>query len=155
VTEDFVNINAGRAAAAGIAGTIVMTVLGLWIAPLMGIPPMNPAEMLAGALGGVAALGWAMHFMIGIILAVIYAVVAPRIPGPPAVRGAIYGLAPFLVAQLLVMPMMGMPVFSGSAPLALGSLLGHLVYGAVVGGVYGPVPAPSRREAELRSATTR
>lgn len=121
------NINAGRAAAAGVAGTIVMTVMGLWVAPLMGIPPMNPADMLAGVLGGIAALGWAMHFMIGIILAIIYAVVAPWIPGAPPVRGAIYGLAPFLVAQILVMPMMGMPVFSGSAPMALGSLIGHLV----------------------------
>jgi hypothetical protein len=35
------------------------------------------------------------------------------------------------------MPMMGMPVFSGSVMMAMGSLVGHLVYGAVVGGIYG------------------
>jgi hypothetical protein len=33
--------------------------------------------------------------------------------------------------------MMGMPVFSGSVPMAMGSLIGHLVFGAVVGSVYG------------------
>ncbi|MGH7502457.1 MAG: DUF6789 family protein [Longimicrobiales bacterium] len=134
-------INIGRAAIAGIAGTLVMTAVGLWIAPVMGIPRMNPAEMLAGAMGGMLALGWVAHFMIGTILAIIYAMVADKIPGPPAARGAIYGVAPFLVAQIVVMPMMGMPLFSGSAIMAMGSLIGHLIYGGVVGGVYGPVPA--------------
>jgi hypothetical protein len=45
----------------------------------------------------------------------------------------------------MVMPMMGMPIFSGSAVMAMGSLLGHLVYGAVLGLVYGPVPEAERR----------
>jgi uncharacterized membrane protein YagU involved in acid resistance len=85
---------------------------------------------------------------IGTILALIYAVVAPWLAGPPAARGALYGLAPFLVAQIMVMPMMGMPLFSGSAALAMGSLIGHLVYGAIVGGVYGEVPA--RRTSSAR-----
>lgn len=44
------------------------------------------------------------------------------------------------MAQIMVMPMMGMLLFSGSAVMAMGSLIGHLIYGAVVGGVYGPVP---------------
>jgi uncharacterized membrane protein YagU involved in acid resistance len=138
------NVKTGRAVAAGIIGTAVMTAVGLWMAPLMGIPPMNPAQMLAGAMGGSLVLGWMAHFMIGVILAVGYAVLAPRLPGAPALRGALYAIAPFLMAQLLVMPMMGMPVFSGSAVMAMGSLIGHLVYGAVVGQVYGAVPAEIR-----------
>jgi hypothetical protein len=44
--------------------------------------------------------------------------------------------------------MMGMPVFSGSAAMAMGSLIGHLVYGAVVGAIYGaPVTMPTHRQA--------
>lgn len=136
------NIDYGRAIAAGVVGTAVMTAVGVWIAPLMGMPAMNPAQMLAGAMGGNLALGWIGHFMIGTILAVIYAAVAPALIGPPVARGALYGVAPFLLAQIVVMPMMGMPLFSGSAPMALGSLVGHLVYGAVVGGIYGSVRAP-------------
>lgn len=139
--------NWGRAVAGGIIGTLVMTAVGVWVAPLMGIPRMNPAEMLAGQMGGSLALGWAGHLMVGTILAVIYAAVAPWIPGRPALRGALYGLAPFLLAQVVVMPMMGMPLFSGSVALAMGSLIGHLIYGAVVGAVYGPVPhAAARRQ---------
>lgn len=135
------NIAYGRAVLAGIIGTLLMTAVGLWIAPMMGIPRMNPAEMLAGAMAGVAVLGWMAHLMIGTVLALIYAAVAGRLPGAPAVRGALFGIAPFLVAQIMVMPMMGMPLFSGSAAMAMGSLIGHLIYGAVVGLVYGPVPA--------------
>lgn len=131
------NIDFGRAIVAGLVGTAVMTVVGLYVAPLMGIPPMNPAQMLAGAMGGMMLLGWLAHFMIGSILAVIYALVAPAIPGPAVARGALYGLAPFLLAQIAVMPMMGMPLFSGSVSLATGSLVGHLVYGGIVGAIYG------------------
>ncbi|MBK5097374.1 MAG: hypothetical protein JJE01_06300 [Gemmatimonadetes bacterium] len=129
----------GHAVIAGMIGTAVMTIVGLWVAPLMGMPAMNPAQMLAGAMGGSLVLGWIAHFMIGTILAVCYAVAAPFLPGAPALRGALYGIAPFLMAQIIVMPMMGMPLFSGSAVMAMGSLVGHLVYGAVIGSVYGPV----------------
>ena len=112
------SIKIGQAVAGGVAGTAAMTAVGLWVAPLMGIPPMNPANMLAGQMGGSLAIGWIMHFMIGTILALIYSFVAPYLVGPPALRGALYGVAPFLLAQIAVMPMMGMPIFSGSMALA-------------------------------------
>ena len=75
--------NWGRAAIAGVAGTMVMTAVGLWVAPFMGIPRMNPAEMLAAQMGGNALLGWVGHVMIGVILAVIYVIVAPSLRGAP------------------------------------------------------------------------
>ena len=141
------HINWGKAIAAGLIGTAVMTMVGVWGAPMMGIPPMNPATMLAMAMGS-TALGWIGHLMIGSMLAIIYALVAPRLRGPSWARGALYGIAPWLLAQLVVIPMMGMPLFSGSLALAMGSLVGHLMYGAVVGGVYGTgVVAPARRQA--------
>lgn len=128
---------------AGILGTSAMTMVGLWGAPMMGIAPMNPAAMLAGAMCGSSALGWAAHFMIGLILAIGYALVARHIPGPRVARGATYALAPWLMAQVVVMPMMGMPLFSGSVTMAMGSLIGHLVYGAVIGGIVG-IPETAR-----------
>lgn len=135
-----------RAILAGLVATLIMTAVGLWIAPMIGIPRMNPAEMLAGAMGGSLLLGWLGHLMVGIVLALGYALVAPALPGAPWLRGAMYGVAPWLVAQLIVMPMMGMPVFSGSFAMAVGSLIGHLVYGAVLGGMYGhPSPVAAGR----------
>lgn len=132
------SIRIEKAIIGGLAGTAMMTAVGLWAAPMMGIPRMNPAEMLAGAMGGVQIVGWLAHIMIGITLAIGYAFVADYLPGSPVVRGALYGIAPWLMAQLVVMPMMGMPLFSGAVSLAMGSLIGHLVYGSIVGAVYGP-----------------
>ncbi|MBI4409534.1 MAG: hypothetical protein HY561_07480 [Gemmatimonadetes bacterium] len=137
------NVRWGKAVFAGIAATAAMTVVGLYLAPMMRIPRMNPAAMLAGAMGGSVALGWTGHFMIGTILAALYATIATRLFGAPWLRGALYGVAPWLMAQLVVIPMMGMPVFSGSAVLAGGSLLGHLIYGSVVGTLYGAPAAPA------------
>jgi len=131
-----------RVLAAGVLGTLVMSAVGLYVAPLMGMPPMNPADMLASRMGGVSALGWAGHLMIGVVLAVAYSRLAfGRLPGPSVLQGALFSLAPWLMAQLIVMPMMGMPLFSGSPMLAGGSLVGHLAYGAVLGAVVGNAPA--------------
>ena len=131
------SLNYTKIIMAGIAGTIAMTIVGVFGAPMMGLAPMNPATMLAGAMGGMVALGWLAHFMIGIVLAFGYVLAAPYLPGPGAVRGAIYAIAPWLIAQLVMMPMMGMPIFSGSVMIAMASLIGHVIYGLVVGAILG------------------
>ena len=134
--------NWGKAAVAGLVGTAAMTIVGLYVAPMMGMPAMNPADMLAGQMGGNMMAGWAGHLMIGVVLAEIYAVVAPSLPGAPALRGALFAVAPWLVAMVVMMPMMGMGLFGGAMAGAVGSLLGHLVYGSIVGAIYGdPVAA--------------
>ena len=133
--------NIGKAVIAGLIGTLVMTIL-LFMAPLMGMPPMPIGKMLAGFMGIPEALGWLAHFMIGTILALIYVFVfVSRLKGKGFVRGAVYGLFPWFVAQIMVNPMMGAGIFAAntSSPflMVMGSLIGHLVYGAVVGSVYG------------------
>lgn len=132
--------NLGKAILAGLAGTLVMTLVML-MAPLMGMPPMPIGNMLAGFMGIPVVLGWVAHFMIGAVLAIIYATVfASRLPGGAVVRGALYGLIPWFLAQIMVNPMMGAGFFASNTPaplmMVLGSMLGHLAYGAVVGGVY-------------------
>jgi hypothetical protein len=137
----FANVNFKYAALAGFAGTAAMTAMML-AAPMMGMPPMNIGEMLGSMMGGITALGWIAHFMNGIILAIVYAVVvAPRFPGPKPVGGMLFAVAPWLMAQVVVMPMMGAGFFSGSMVAAAGSLMGHLVYGAIVGAAYRPASA--------------
>jgi uncharacterized membrane protein YagU involved in acid resistance len=140
-------MKSGRAIAAGAIGTAGMTMLML-AAPMMGMPRMPIGEMLGDFLGVGSAVGWAMHGMIGLVLAGIYAFVfAGTLPGTPPARGTVYGFLVFLLAQLAVMPMMGAGVFSGgNVPMIMGSLLGHLVFGALVGTVYGtqvPARAPA------------
>jgi hypothetical protein len=131
-------VNFGRAALAGLAGTAVMTLLML-AAPMMGMPKMLIGEMLGNFLRIGSGAGWVMHALIGVVLALLYAGgVVGHLPGNRTLRGATYGFGVFLVAQLVVTPMMGGGVFSGgNVPMIMGSLLGHLVYGALVGTIYG------------------
>lgn len=132
--------NFGKAVVAGLIGTFAMTIIML-MAPLIGMPPMPIGKMLAGFMGIPEVLGWIAHFMIGTVLALIYAFIfVSKLKGNGFVRGAIYGLLPWFVAQIMVNPMMGAGVFAINtlSPflMVMGSLIGHLVYGAVLGGVY-------------------
>lgn len=140
--------NVRRAVLAGIVGTAIMTMVML-MGPAMGMPEMNIGQMLGDFMGVPVAAGWFGHFMIGTVLALIYALVFSGIlPGKPALKGALYGLFPWVLAQVAVNPMMGAGIFALNTPaplmMVMGSLMGHLVYGIVVGAVYGR--ATSRAE---------
>jgi uncharacterized membrane protein YagU involved in acid resistance len=138
-------MNTARAAAAGLIGTGVMTGL-LLVEPSVGLPKIAMGQVLSTSLGLAsahlatgAALGWVLHFGIGVLLALIYAsVFEQRLPGTPLTRGLLYGILVFVAAQLVFMPLVGGGVFSrGDPELLAGSLLGHLVYGGLTGWIYG------------------
>lgn len=144
-------MNLKRAVVAGLVGTAVMTGLML-LAPLVGLPRLAIGQLLSTLLAvSVAflpigpATGWVLHGLFGILLAVVYAAAfAGRLPGPPLARGALYGILVFLLAEVTFMPLVGAGIFSrGDVPMILGSLLGHLVYGGLVGFMYGePASVP-------------
>ena len=122
----------------GIAGTSVMTAI-MFVAPMMGIPKMNSAAMLAGMMGVPVIVGWMMHFMIGVVFAASYVYIFhPKVNiGSKALKGAIFGFAVFVFAQITmaVMGAMmgGMPKPEGSMILMMiGSIMGHVVFGIVV-----------------------
>jgi len=138
-------VNIRRAAVAGVLGTVAMTMLFL-LEPLAGVPRMAEGGILSTVMSATVAHlpvgvlgGWLVHFGVGVILALLYAaVMSARLPGPPVIRGALYGALVFLGAQVIVMPLVGAGVFSGGdAARLLGSLAGHLVYGGVVGWIVG------------------
>ena len=138
-------MNARRAAIAGVIGTVVMTML-FFLEPLIGLPRIAEGGILSTVMSATVAHlpvgfvgGWVVHFTVGIALALLYAaVVVNRVPGAPAARGALYGALVFLGAQLVLMPLVGAGIFSRGDPARLlGSLVGHLVYGGVVGWYYG------------------
>jgi Predicted periplasmic/secreted protein len=119
---------------------------GALVGPLVGLPKLAIGELLSSSLAVSVVIlrvgpvgGWLIHGIVGIALALLYgAVFATRLPGPPAARGALYGILVFLLAQLVFMPAVGAGVFSRGDPgLLVGSFIGHLVYGALVGAIYG------------------
>jgi hypothetical protein len=131
--------NIGRAILGGFVGTPAMSALMYTVAPLIGIR-VDIADVLGTMLGG-WTLGMIAHMINGSILfPLLYVLVAAHfLPGPPVGKGLAFGGGLWLVSQFVVMPMMGAGVFSNHlGPMAaLASLLGHLVYGALLGSLAG------------------
>ncbi len=152
--------SAGRAILGGFVATLVMTMI-VYVAPMMGMPKMDIAAMLGSMMShqmpapmsGAWLIGMMMHFAGGtIIYPLIYTYLLYRIlPGSPWLKGLIWGLILWLLSQTMVMPMMGMGVFSANAPQrmmsVMGSLMGHIIYGVILGGIAnGKVSNVARQE---------
>jgi hypothetical protein len=121
---------------AGLAGGLVFGVL----MGMMGMLPM--IAKMAGSSSGAAGFG--IHLIISAIIGVIFAVaIGGRLNtvGALVAAGLIYGLVWWFLGPLTLMPLlMGMGVgvnWTGAAmTAAMPSLVGHLVYGAILGAVY-------------------
>ncbi|MEW6320531.1 MAG: DUF6789 family protein [Acidobacteriota bacterium] len=135
-----------RALGGGLVGTAVMTVMMYVVSPMMGLE-MDIAAMLGSLVGGSWMAGMFLHFVNGtVVFPVIYAkVLYGVLPDGPVGKGLAWGVVLWLVAQLVVMPMMGGGLFSsamGGLMAAGGSLMGHLVYGSLLGAIAGPSRHP-------------
>lgn len=125
----------------GIVATIAMTLL-IVIGGAMGMPKMSPPLMLAGMMHLPVAMGWVMHFMIGIIFAAGYVFFFNkwlRKISSKIVKGAVFGVIAFIIAQIgfaimgAVFGDGGMSQPEGSPVLLMiGSIMGHIVFGIVV-----------------------
>jgi uncharacterized membrane protein YagU involved in acid resistance len=149
VEKDDMKPNLTKLFLGGLAGTAVMTLMMYFVAPMMLGQPMDIATMLGSVMGGSWALGMVAHFMNGaVIFPLVFAFVAASLlPGSATVKGVGWGVVLWLVAQLVVMPMMGAGVFSANAGgmmAAVASLMGHVVYGGLLGTIGG---APARTAA--------
>ena len=122
---------------AGLVATAVMTGF-IFLAPMMGLPKMNPAEMLSGMMGVPLMVGYLMHCMIGIIFAAAYVYFFnPKVHiESKFLKGIVFGFAVFVFAQIMMFiigKIMPMPMPQDNMMLMmLGSLIGHLVFGIVV-----------------------
>src|SRR5712692_860422 len=144
--NNIMHANFGRAACGGFVGTLVMTAMMYMVAPMMGLH-MDIAAMLGAMLGGSWWAGMVMHFVNGtLIFPAIYAYALVGIlPGSSVVKGTLWGLTLWVLAQVVVMPMMGGGLFSsamGGMIAAIGSLIGHLLYGSIFGAFTGE-PEPT------------
>lgn len=131
-----------RSIVAGILATIAMTAM-MMIAAKMGMPKMEPPKMLATTMGFSVIIGWVMHFMIGIIFALLYAFIIKnwltKISSNLG-KGVVFGIIAFVLALVSMAVMMqmfpSMQTPSGSMILILmGALMGHILFGIVVAAV--------------------
>jgi len=138
--------NFGRAALGGFVGTAVMTLMMYVVAPMMGLK-MDVAAMLGSLLGGRWWAGMLWHFVNGtLIFPAVYAyVLVGVLSGSSIVKGTLWGVILWVLAQVVVMPMMGGGLFSsamGGMMAAGGSLVSHLLYGSILGAIAGE-PQPT------------
>jgi len=125
---------------AGFIATAVLSVM-MVAKSMMGVmPELDVAAMLAMMMGAPILVGWLAHFMIGTLawgggFAVLYGM----IPGGSAIiKGIVFGVAAWLGMMIVVMPMAGAGIFGMNfgimAPMM--TLVLHIIFGAVLGGVY-------------------
>ena len=133
---------AGRLVAGAIIATIVLEMMMSVGAPkMLGISPMNPADLLTSILGLEQghSLGKVLHFGIALIaFPVGYMVVAFRLfPGPPIVKGALWGILLWLAAMVIILPLAGQPMFFGFGKPMIAALVAHVVYGMILAAIVG------------------
>lgn len=138
--------NVGRSMLGGFVGTLVMTAMMYMVAPMMGLK-MDIAQMLGSMLGNNWGAGMMMHFVNGtIVFPLIYAYLLYQwLPGGPTMKGTAWGVILWLLAQVMVMPMMGGGFFSmamGGMMAVVSSLIGHLLYGSILGAIAGKSEVP-------------
>jgi hypothetical protein len=142
------------AIAAGLVGTIVITMV-MAMAPKMGMPKMDMVGMLGSMFSSESnrTLGMAIHLMMGVVFAIVYALLWNLGVGTVGLLwGAIFGAGHWLVAGAMMggMPMMHAGIKAGAieAPgifmlnrggmmAFMGGLIGHIIFGLVVALVYG------------------
>lgn len=140
-----------RAILGGFVGTVLLTLMTLFVAPMMTGQKMDMAAKLSEMMGTNPLIGMAMHFLIGSgVFPLIYVLVLFRfLPGAPWIKGLISGVIFWLGLEIVAMPMMGGGVFSsqmGGMKTAMAALIAHLVYGAALGGIAG-APVEIRAQA--------
>jgi peptidoglycan/LPS O-acetylase OafA/YrhL len=105
-----------QAIKAGIIAWIVFPLM-LYMAPLMRVPKMDVPAILGGMFGvNSLAVGWMMHLVIGLVLALIYAYwFVDRVGGVPWMRGLTFSVLPWLAMMIVVAPMQPRPSIISSA----------------------------------------
>lgn len=148
---------------AGLSATLVLSIIMI-IKSAMGLmPQVNAIQALTGiganyfGLPQAMVVGWILHLLIGIVLwGLVFAGTVNIWPTQSYLtKGLVFSVAAWFLMMIIVMPMAGAGAFGigigMAAPVA--TLILHLVYGAVLGGVYGKLEADSGRASEAGKST--
>lgn len=131
--------------AAGFVATVVLSALMLGKTMVGAMPELNPIM-----LGGTPAVGWVTHFMIGTALwGTLFAWLSQRLPFEGhLLNGILFAIGAWLVMMIVMMPMAGAGLFGSHLGMMAPTmtLMLHIVYGFVLGGVYALERPDSTRE---------
>ena len=133
--------NVWRAIAGGFIGTVMLTLMMRFVAPMMGVRMDIVAKLGETTHTGMAG-GILMHFLNGaVIFPLIYVYLLYRqLPGAPWQKGLLWGVILWLGLEIVMMPMMGGGMFGtemGGLKSVMAALIGHLTYGTLFGAIAG------------------
>ena len=138
-------VNWAAAAIAGIIGTIGFGALQMM---------MGSSQVIAGAfpalytLGPSLVIGWAIHLFHGAVLGIIFAAIISQTPLrnyldnalAMVVLGLAYGVITTVALAWILLPIwlstVGFPQAPPLPNVGVSSLIGHLIYGGLLGGAY-------------------
>lgn len=130
-----------RGIGAGFAATLVLSMI-MVAKGMMGLmPELNVIAMLSAMMQSAPIIGWIAHFMIGMLAwGVGFVLVSRILPGKTNLaKGISFGVGTWVMMMLVIMPMAGAGLFGLNmgmmAPVI--TLMLHVIYGAVLGSVYG------------------
>jgi len=136
------NIMAGVVAGL-IAGVVFGLMMQVMTAPSMGGERMPMMGMVAKVVRSDSlVVGWLYHLFNSAVIGGLFGwFLASRVSGyrTGLVKGAMYGILWWVIGGLILMPIfLGMQPFAPlkmapMLPVALGSLVGHMVYGSILG----------------------
>lgn len=113
-------IDLKKAVLAGVLGTVAVDIVGFGMTGTFWDIPTLLGSKLVGEAAGALAAGVAAHYTIGVVLAVIYAGLAPSLPGNSLGRALTFVTVETVVGVWLFMfPLIG----AGFAGLKVGALL--------------------------------
>jgi len=126
-----------------VSGSIATAVMSLfmYVAAGMGFVAVAPQELAAYVWTLGPAMAWAVHFLMGILLALLYIFIFRRmlrVIDSVLLKGFIFGLIAFLIAQIgyfgLEQAAYEMPTSTDNDMVlaVTSSLIGHLIFGIIV-----------------------
>jgi uncharacterized membrane protein YagU involved in acid resistance len=131
----------------GISGLVAGIVMGIMLQMMMTPVITTAIPALYGANGLVA--GWIAHLVHSIVFGLIFAAIVVSIPSlrgyadrltTSAGLGIVYGVLVWIVAAGIVMPIwlgaVGFPMVPPLPNFNPMSLVGHVVYGVILGGLF-------------------
>ncbi len=131
-------LDLARVMLAGLLGGVAMALM-TFLFNAIRVPVVDLGRLIATKVLGYHShgtrFGLLLHMANGIILAFIYALIAPSVPGAPLIKGLSYGILVWLFMMLVVLPLMGDGLFGrkNATRMIPSALFVHLVYGLVLG----------------------
>jgi hypothetical protein len=132
----------GRGIIAGFLATIALSAM------------LDPIAMVVRSAGILSpTLGWLLHFLVGtLVWGAGFALVHDWLRGPSWVRGIVFGIGAWLLVVITVVAMGRLGLFGlnlgFATPLAMLAI--HVVFGALLGGIYDLLGSSPQGQASRR-----